>query len=77
MSSCVQLTEAELLELYRFMEKANELFHQPMNYSDADKIAQFGQENYPTIKKYYYKIFHQLTMIYYRLILALYQIQEE
>ncbi|MFT6195200.1 MAG: hypothetical protein ACJASU_002499, partial [Cognaticolwellia sp.] len=34
MSSGVQLTEAELLELYGFMEKANELFHQPMNYSD-------------------------------------------
>ena len=51
MSSGVQLTEAELLELYKFMEKANELFHQPMNYSDADKIAKFEQENYPTIKK--------------------------
>ena len=56
MNSGVQLTEGELLELYKFMEKANELFHQPMNYSDAEKIAKFGQENYPTIKKYYYDV---------------------
>ena len=56
MSSGVQFTEAQLLELYGFMEKANELFHQPMNYSDTDKVAKFGQENYPIIKKYYYDV---------------------
>lgn len=56
MSSDVKLTESELLELYKFMEKANELFHQPMNYSNADKVAEFGSENYPLIKKYYYDV---------------------
>lgn len=56
MSQGVQITESELLELYKFMEKANELFHQPMNYSNADKVSKFASNNYPLIKKYYYDV---------------------
>jgi hypothetical protein len=56
MNSNIKITEAELLELYTFMEKANELFHQSMNYSNSNKVAEFGYENYPLIKKYYYDI---------------------
>ena len=64
MSSGVQLTEAELLELYGFMEKANELFHQPMNYSDSDKVAKFGQENYPLIRKWFLLFIKSISLVF-------------
>jgi len=56
MSSGVQITESELLELVKFMERANELFHQRMNYSDAEEISKFTSDNCPLIEKYYYDV---------------------
>jgi len=56
MSSGVQITESELLELVKFMERANELFHQRMNYSDAEEISKFTSDNCPLIEKYFYDV---------------------
>ena len=56
MSSKVEISEKELIELYEFMERANKFFHQPMNYPDAEKVTAFAKENYPVIRKYYYKV---------------------
>jgi hypothetical protein len=56
MSSSIQFTEEELIELYGFMEKANELFHQPMNYSNSELISKFADDNYPLFRKYYYDV---------------------
>ena len=56
MSSTIQLSEKELTELYEFMEKANDLFHQPMRYNNLELVSKFADENYPLIKKYYYDV---------------------
>ncbi|MDG6099742.1 hypothetical protein EXU34_19980 [Alteromonas sp. ZYF713] len=56
MNSKVEISEEELFELYEFMERANEFFHQPMNYPDVEKVTKFAEENYPVIRKYYYEV---------------------
>ena len=52
----IKLSQNDFIELFEFMEKANELFHQSTKYSDPDKVKEFAQANYPLIRKFYYEI---------------------
>jgi hypothetical protein len=56
MNSEINITQSELIELYKFMEKANEIFHQPMKYRNTAEVEKFVSENYPTIQKFYYDV---------------------
>ncbi|WP_417698069.1 hypothetical protein [Psychromonas sp.] len=57
MNSIIKITDVELIELYTLIEKIEKFFRDPNNYSDLEKVAEFKNENYHLIKKYYADIF--------------------
>jgi hypothetical protein len=46
----------EAIRVFRLLEKANQLFHQPMAYKDVETVAKFSDENYQEIKALYYNV---------------------
>ena len=56
MNPSIKLSGNELKQLYEFMEEANELFHQPLNYKDSKIVEAFATKNYPIIRKFYYEV---------------------
>ena len=52
----ITLTEDQLLELFSFMEEANDIFHQQMKYQDSKLVEAFVSKHYKTIHKYYYDV---------------------
>ena len=47
---------SEIKEVFEFLEVANQLFHQSLNYGDNEVVKKFATENYPMIKNLYYNI---------------------
>jgi hypothetical protein len=50
----VPLDEAK--RLFRFLEKAHDLMHQPMYYRDTEVVDKFVGKNYAEVKELYYDI---------------------
>jgi len=53
----LEISRDDLIRLVKFLEKSNELFHQPMNFKDATIVEKFATLQYPEIKHLYYDVF--------------------
>jgi len=56
MTEEITLTVEEVLRVYKFLEKTNDLFHQPMRYEDSEVVKKFADDNYPEIRELYYEL---------------------
>jgi len=54
MSKNIAFTDKEVEDLYDFLEAANALFHQPLNYQNTEVVEQFADKYYPKIRELYY-----------------------
>lgn len=50
----------ELRKLYLVLEKLNDFFHQPDNYSEVEKVQQFAKDIYPELHEMYYGVVWQM-----------------
>lgn len=56
MTQKIEIDLAEAEQVFRFLEKANHLFHQPTYYKDPQMVEAFAKGNYPEIHKLYYDL---------------------
>jgi hypothetical protein len=52
----VQVELEEVMRVFRFLEKAHELMHQPMTYRAPGQVIRFIDENYPEVRALYYEV---------------------
>ena len=45
----------EVLRVFKLLENANDLFHQPMKYEDIEMVKKFANDNYSKIHELYYE----------------------
>jgi hypothetical protein len=52
----IQIPLDEAIRVFRFLERANDLMHQPMGYQDPQQVEAFVEANYPELRELYYRI---------------------
>jgi len=56
MTKTIAVNADDLIEIYLLIEEINDLFHQPLKYSDAELVSNFADTHYPQIKRIYYEV---------------------
>ena len=56
----IKISRNDLIRLVKFVEEANDLFHQSMYYENSEVVKKFAKENYPEIRHLYYKVFDDI-----------------
>lgn len=56
MARSVEVPVEEVLRVFRFLEKAQSLLHQPLRYRDPVEVERFAVENYDELKDLYYRV---------------------
>ncbi len=56
MTTKLQIPLDEVIRVFRFLEKAHNLMHQPMAYRDFRQIEDFVEANYPEVRELYYRV---------------------
>ncbi len=56
MSESVEISIAEARRVFDLLEEMNNLFHQPMNFSNLEEMERFATAYYPEIRELYYQV---------------------
>jgi hypothetical protein len=56
MDERVQVPLEDARRVFAFLEKAHELMHQPLAYSDPKQVERFVRENYAEVRELYYRV---------------------
>lgn len=56
MDTQIQISLEEALRVFRFLEKAHELMHQPLTYKDPQQVERFVEGNFAEVHELYYRI---------------------
>jgi len=51
----IEVEETDLEELFSLLAEINDLFHQPSNLSDPERMQQFAEKYYSSINRAYYQ----------------------
>ncbi len=56
MKKQLKISATEAHRVFKLLEEVNDLFHQPMKYTDKQIVENFAHENYKEIKELYYDV---------------------
>jgi hypothetical protein len=56
MATELQIPLDEVIRVFRFLEKAHDLMHQPITYQDLRQVEDFVNANYSELRELYYRV---------------------
>jgi hypothetical protein len=56
MTTTINIELDEVCRVFDFLEKVQDLMHQPEKYEDIDIVKKFVEENYSEVKELYYDV---------------------